>query len=134
MTGGGSGPFYGIRPKDSNFPIKYLLGILNSSLFGWIIKSQSTNLRGGYIKYSKQYIELAPIVAPEKAGSNITKALIEMVNEIIILRKRLSNAKLPHDKEVLDRQIQSVTQQIDQLVYQLYGLTDEEIKIVEGTS
>jgi hypothetical protein len=57
MTGGGGGPFYGIRPKDPTFPIKYLLGILNSSVLNWLIRAQSTNQRGGYIRFSKQYIE-----------------------------------------------------------------------------
>jgi hypothetical protein len=122
MTGGGSGPFYGIRPKDPAFPIKYLLGILNSSLFGWIIKTQSTNLRGGYIKFSKQYIETAPIVPPDKVGLGKAQALIDLVDEAINLRKRFADAKLPHDKEVLQRQIKMLLERIDIIVFQLYGV------------
>ncbi len=38
----------------------------------------------------------------------------------------------PQEKTVLQRQIDATDKQIDQLVYQLYGLTEEEIKIVEG--
>lgn len=127
MTGGGSGPFYGIRPKDPAFPIKYLLGILNSSLFGWIIKTQSTNLRGGYIKFSKQYIETAPIISPEKAGSSKTQALIDLVDEVIKLRKRLAEAKTPHDKEILERQIKNITYSIDESVCYLYRVNIEDI-------
>ena len=40
-------------------------------------------------------------------------------------------AKTAHDKEVLQRQIDATDRQIDQLVYELYNLTDEEIRIVE---
>jgi hypothetical protein len=40
-------------------------------------------------------------------------------------------AKTAHDKTVLQRQIDKTDKQIDQLVYELYGLTEEEIKIVE---
>jgi hypothetical protein len=131
MTGGGSGPFYGIRPKDPKIPIKYLMGILNSSLFGWIIKSQSTNLRGGYIKFSKQYIESAPIAYPDETELEKTQEMVNLVDNIIDMKKRAGNAKAPHELEVLQRQIAETNRQIDQLVYDLYSLTDNEIKIVE---
>lgn len=122
MTGGGSGPFYGIRPKDPTFPIKYLLGILNSSLFGWIIKTQSTNLRGGYIKFSKQYIETAPIVPPDIAGPGKALVLIDFVDKIINLKKRIAGANSPHETEVFERQIQIVTHQIDDAVCYIYRI------------
>ncbi|MBK7381138.1 MAG: hypothetical protein IPJ03_19485 [Ignavibacteriales bacterium] len=44
-----------------------------------------------------------------------------------------SKAKTPTERTAIERQIQATDTQIDQLVYQLYGLTEEEIKIVEGT-
>ena len=54
MTGGGSGPFYGVRPKADALSLRFLLGVMNSKLFGVMIRAQSTDLRGGYIKFSKQ--------------------------------------------------------------------------------
>ena len=48
-----------------------------------------------------------------------------------MLHKRLSAAKTSHDNEVLKRQIAATGRRIDRLVYELYGLTDEEIAIVE---
>jgi hypothetical protein len=39
---------------------------------------------------------------------------------------------MERDKELYERQIQVVDKQIDKLVYDLYGLTDEEVKLVEG--
>jgi len=44
----------------------------------------------------------------------------------------LPKAKTPHEQESLQRQIVATDKQIDALVYQLYGLTEEEIRIVEG--
>ena len=128
MTGGGSGPFYGIRPKNVGFPIKYLLAILNSSLFGWVVKAQSTNLRGGYIKFSKQYIETAPIVTPDVAGPEKVAALISLVDGIIQARQRLAHAKSPPDKEALTRQIHGIEGQIDGLVCGLYGVEEHVVK------
>ena len=46
----------------------------------------------------------------------------------------MSAAKTGHEQEVLQRQIGATDAQIDRLVYELYGLTAEEIKIVEGAS
>ena len=47
------------------------------------------------------------------------------------LHKSLAGAKTPTEKAALERQIAATDGQIDQLVYELYGLTDDEIKIVE---
>jgi len=50
------------------------------------------------------------------------------------LHKQLPLAKTDQEKTVLQRQIDKTDQQIDQLVYDLYELTEEEIKIVEETT
>ena len=49
------------------------------------------------------------------------------------LHKSLAAAKTDHDKTLLQRQITATDHQIDKLVYELYGLSDDEIAIVEGT-
>ena len=46
--------------------------------------------------------------------------------------KKLTMARTEHDKSVLKRQVDATDRQIDRLVYELYGLTDEEINIAEG--
>lgn len=48
------------------------------------------------------------------------------------LHKKLGAAKAPNEKTRLQREIDATDGQIDKLVYELYGLTEEEIKIVEG--
>ncbi len=53
------------------------------------------------------------------------------MNEILRLHERLRAAKTPTDKTAIQRQIDATDRRIDQLVYELYGLTDEEIRIVE---
>ncbi|MHC4695889.1 MAG: hypothetical protein ACYTFA_03990 [Planctomycetota bacterium] len=47
------------------------------------------------------------------------------------LHKQLDAAKTPVDKTAIQRQIEATDRQIDNLVYELYELTDEEIRIVE---
>jgi len=51
---------------------------------------------------------------------------------MLALHKKLSSVKMPREKEMLQHQIERVDSAIDRLVYALYGLTEEEIKIVEG--
>ena len=46
--------------------------------------------------------------------------------------RRLAAAKTPHEKEVLAGMIGTTDRQIDRLVYELYGLTEDEVGIVEG--
>jgi len=48
------------------------------------------------------------------------------------LNKQIPAAKTEHEKTLLQRQIDATDKQIDALVYELYGLTEEEIRIVEG--
>lgn len=45
---------------------------------------------------------------------------------------QLAAARTPAEKTLFQRQIEATDQQIDALVYELYGLTEEEIKIVKG--
>ena len=58
----------------------------------------------------------------------------ELVEKMLDLHKRLAETKTPTDRNRLQRQITATDQAIDQLVYELYDLTDEEIAIVEATA
>lgn len=55
-----------------------------------------------------------------------------MVEQMLTLHKQLPEARTGHDRTLLERQIDATDQQIDRLVYELYGLTEEEIRVVEG--
>ncbi|MDY6823897.1 MAG: hypothetical protein SWH68_08935 [Thermodesulfobacteriota bacterium] len=58
--------------------------------------------------------------------------MVALVEQMMDLSQRLNTAKTAPEKEVLTRQIQTTDRQIDQLVYELYGLTDEEVQLVEA--
>ena len=57
--------------------------------------------------------------------------VVQLVEQMLTLHQRLSAAKTPQEKTALERQITANDTQLDRLVYDLYGLTEEEIKIVE---
>jgi hypothetical protein len=60
--------------------------------------------------------------------------MVSLVESMLELHKRQASAGTPREKEILSRQIAATDESIDKLVYELYGLTEEEIKIVEGES
>jgi hypothetical protein len=130
LTGGGAGPFHCIRPVDEGkWSLEALLGILNSNVFGWVVRSQSTPLRGGYFKYSKQYIETAPIPDLSSNRSDAGRLAL-LVDSMLSLQKRLVGDQVPQRREQIKREIQATDRQINQLVYQLYELSDDEIAVI----
>ena len=58
--------------------------------------------------------------------------MVALVEKMLDLNKRLAAAKAPHEKEVLAGMIDATDRQIDRLVYELYGLTEDEVAVVEG--
>jgi len=57
--------------------------------------------------------------------------MVDLVAQMLALHQQLAAAKTPHDQTVLQNQIAATDRQIDRLVYELYGLTAAEIRIVE---
>jgi methyl coenzyme M reductase subunit D len=59
--------------------------------------------------------------------------IVSLVDSMLSLNKELQSANLPQKQEQLKNRIEYTNKKIDELIYKLYGLTEEEIKIVEGT-
>jgi hypothetical protein len=57
--------------------------------------------------------------------------MVTLVERMLALHRKLTAATIPADKELYQHQIEATDRQIDALVYELYELTDEEIRIVE---
>ncbi len=99
--------------------LEYLLAVLNSKLCDFYFFQKTATIAGGRKRYTKQYVEQNCIPDIEEESQ---KPFIDLVNQILILR----NVDFKSDTKELESQI-------DQLVYQLYGLTEEEITIVENS-
>ena len=111
-----------------------LLGILNSKLGWFLISSYCTQIQSGYQLIFK-YFGKIPIRTID--FSNPTEKaqhgkLVSLVDNMLDLQKKYDETRMERDKELYERQIKIVDAQIDRLVYDLYGLTEEEIKVVEG--
>ena len=68
----------------------------------------------------------------KKSDKEIHDKLVNLVDSIIEINKKLNNEKNPDNATMLRRQVQSIDDNTDKIVYGLYGLSEEEIKVVEG--
>ena len=98
---------------------KFYMAILNSHLLWWFLQQTGTVLANNYFRFMPRYIEAFPI--PEITNIDETKPIEDLVDKVITDKKKNI------DSIYLEKEI-------DKLVYQLYGLTDDEIAIIEKTN
>jgi hypothetical protein len=114
----------------------FLAGILNSRLGRFLITHTCPLTDRGY-HMSTAAIGRIPIYTPDFDNPD-DKArhdrMVALVNEMLGLHKHLSHAKTDQEKRIITQEIQSTDRQIDSLVYGLYGLTADEIAVVESIS
>ncbi len=113
----------------------YLLGMLNSSTTYFLFRSILPKLRGDFYEPSYVYFKDFPIRTIDFSNSADAARhdrMVSLVDQMLSLHKQLHEARTPHEQTALQRQIEAIDGQIDALVYELYGLTEEEIKIVES--
>jgi len=114
---------------------KYLLGLLNSKLITFYYKNTSATYRGGYLRFIYQYLSNIPIRTinfSDPSDKSRHDRMVSLVEKMLELHKRLADPKSAHEKTIIQRQNDATDRQIDDLVYELYGITEEERRIVEG--
>lgn len=133
FTGGVSGG-YGILVAEG-FSALFLLGLLNSRLLDWIHHTCATQMRGGWYSYESRFIRDLPILYPDtgsKEGKSLHDRMVTLVTSMLTLHKQLASAVSEAQRTVVERQIAATDAEINRLVYGLYGLTAEEIALVEA--
>ncbi len=117
----------------SNSP--YLVGILNSRLWTFLFSNVSSEIRGGFFRWKRQYMESLPIHPIDPASpADIARRdrIVALVEDLLALNKRLAGDLSPGERERLEAECARADAEIDRIVYELYGLTEEEIAVVEG--
>ena len=123
-----------IPRTDINESITYFLGVLNSKLLSLYAVSHSPVFSGGYYKFSAPYLSKLPIRTIDFSDPKDVARhdrMVELVERMLELHERLAEAKIERERTVIGAQISATDRQIDRLVYELYGLADDEIRIVE---
>lgn len=122
-----SATFYVIKP--ANIDLKYLTGILNSKLIAFWLKNKG-KMQGSNYQVDKEPLLNIPIVNTK--DEKVKSKLVKLVDNIIAINKKLVGENNPNTKEILERQVRALDGEIDRLVYGLYGLSDNEIRIIEN--
>ncbi|EHF5330259.1 class I SAM-dependent DNA methyltransferase [Campylobacter jejuni] len=104
-----------------NLDYKYLMAVLNSSLTWWFLQKTSVVMRGGFYRIKPAYIEKFCIPKINSKNEKLADELINLVDEILKAKEQDKNANT-----------QELENKINSLVYKLYNLTEDEIKIIEG--
>lgn len=126
----GSNTIYFIPGRDL-----FLLGLLNSKVANFYFRYVCAGLEGKhetYLRFFGQYLEGFPI--PISINQVCQDKLVMLVEQIIGQHKQKASTTDAVGQERLQRLIDSTDKQIDALVYELYGLTQEEIEIVEAAN
>lgn len=122
-----------IIPTDDLF----LVGVINSKLSGFVMRQISSTKQGGYYEQKPMYIAQLPIRRinfDDPAEKQLHDEIVAYVNEMLELQKEYATAareKFADKMDALKRRIDTVDAAIDAAVYRLYGLSAEEIQIVE---
>jgi hypothetical protein len=105
---------------NDNLNLRFVLGLLNSKLFNELYKNlfSGMHMGGGYLRYRSNFLYELPL---KRADNVVEKGIINKVDRILFGTKQNPAADTT-----------SLEAEIDRMVYELYSLTEEEIRIVEG--
>ncbi|PIP07328.1 MAG: hypothetical protein CO012_03775 [Syntrophobacterales bacterium CG_4_8_14_3_um_filter_49_14] len=113
------GVYFGVTLRDDVDP-KYVLGILNSGIASALyeIMFSGMHMGGGYMRYRTMFLEELPIPLSDSCAQT---TVVRLVDQILATKATDPAANTS-----------ALEGEIDRLVYDLYGLTEEEIAIIEG--
>ena len=121
--------------SSSQLSYEYILGLLNSKVLQAAFRLQNPQMVGKvFAEIKVVYVTQLPIRTidfDDPVDVVRHDQMVALVERMLDLHKQLGAAALPQQKKMLQRQIEAIDKQIDQLVYELYGLTEDEIRIVE---
>jgi hypothetical protein len=117
--------------QDHCANLKALTGVLNSRLVSFFYKQQA--VKSGRKIFPKVVIrDLGCFPVPERLVKHEHSELVAKVEMMLALTPKLRGATSESEKAALQNAVTTTDAEIDRLVYELYGLTEEEIRIVEG--
>jgi type I restriction-modification system DNA methylase subunit len=116
--------------------LHYITGILNSRLI-WKWYQHHAKRRGVGLEINGGVLAKSPIRTIDFSDPT-DKArhdrMVEMVKKMLAMHEQLAAARTEQERTMIQRRIEATDAQIDKLVYELYGLTEEEVRVVEEAS
>ena len=127
---------FSISKKDLNTvpDLKMILGILNSNVAKYLLKSNPFSKKDTFPQIRLHWLKKIPIpVINSRVKSNklLHDNIVNLIDRLFDYYKHFVEARTNSEKIIIQRQIDVTEQQINQLVYELYGLTKKEIEVIE---
>jgi type I restriction-modification system DNA methylase subunit len=120
--------------KKAQYKIQYILGLMNSRLMDFSYTFINPEKGETFAEVKKEHVEQLPVYQvniSDPSKKRFHDDIVAFVNVMLNLNNKIQTAK-GTGKDQIQHQIDSTDKEIDRLVYELYGLTKEEIKLVEG--
>jgi hypothetical protein len=121
--------------KPTSLSLRFILGLMSSSTGRWFWEQCFFDQKETFPKVKKDALLSIPVPrldlsAPADRARH--DRLVGLVDKVLALTPKLRAAKADAERQTLQNAVTATDQQIDALVYELYGLTPEEIALVEG--
>jgi type I restriction-modification system DNA methylase subunit len=114
----------------AEYPYELICTLINSKLWNFYYSKNFSNGSNLTVNISKTFLEMLPL--PIKPNKEIVKNISNIVEQLLTLNEDVKTANLDSKKEQIKSKIEYNEDRLNTLVYQLYNLTDEEIKLIEN--
>ena len=124
---------YFLYNNRSDLSLKYFTAIINSKLFQFVYYNKLITNKHSTPQLKKKDLDIFPVLVPElkkKKEKSQHDKLVSLVDQMLAVQKKYHTVTSEDDKKFHKQKIDILDRKIDKLVYELYGLTDEEIKII----
>lgn len=125
---------YITKPLTSEIKVEYIAGILGSNLMAFFIRKYYNETNDAFPQIKVGQLKSLPIKqidSKNNADLERSNALIQLVQLLFNTNKELQNTKLSDKIEQLKAKVEHTEKRINQLVYELYNLTKDEVEIIE---
>jgi adenine-specific DNA-methyltransferase len=126
-------------PRNNDLDLRFILALLNSSFLNWYYQTIINPEKGEALAQVKRghlaQIPIRRINFDDAADKARHDRMVKFVEQMLSLKQQhaAAEAALSDQRHIMAEQIERTDKAIDALVYELYGLTEDEIRIVEGT-
>ena len=121
-----------LKPQhEKDLYYEYVLAVMNSKLSAYFYRGISQEEGRTFAQVKLERLKKLPIFPATK---EVQKEFVQLVDKILALNEQVNDSAFVDQKETIQKEIEATNREIDERVFNLYGLTEEEKKIVRGAS
>jgi SAM-dependent methyltransferase len=119
---------YTVRPRNEQYSLKFLLGLLNSTLLTYLYRAANPQKGKVFPEIRIHAVNSLPI--PASVPDHLVQDVERAVDTILECHAQRLHASTEHQREVLSRKASALDERIDELVFRIYGLSGDEMRLV----